>query len=355
MKKILHKVLKGSAKPPETGGRITNETVAEHRERVLAGGRKFKYPLQYTKRRILVISILISVLAALFFVLLFAWALYFGQAYDKFTYGLTRVIPVPVAKVDTNWVRYSDYLSELRSAVHYLSTKEAVNFNSNDGQRQLDYQKRLALDKSIQDTYIAHLAVAHNISVSSSEVDAFINKQITSNKLGGVSLDVYKQVISDYYDWTFDEYKDSVRKEMLSKKVNAELDTQSRQKIQQALQEISKGADFGTVAKQESEDNATKANGGDVGFVSRNSEDPNGLIEAASALQPGQYSGVLEGSNGFYIIKLLEKRDTGDVHFAKIFVAYKYVSENLANLRKQGKVKELIKVQQATTAPITQQ
>ena len=33
--------------PAEAGGRITNETVAEHRERILSEARKFKYPLQY--------------------------------------------------------------------------------------------------------------------------------------------------------------------------------------------------------------------------------------------------------------------------------------------------------------------
>src|SRR5688572_25990542 len=141
MKKMLNKIFKSSAKPPVTGGRITNETVAEHRERVLAGGRKFKYPLQYTKRRVLVISIVLSVLALLFFVAFFAWSLYFAQAYDKFTYGLTRVLPVPVAQVDGDMVRYSSYLAELRSSVHYLTTKEAVNFSSADGRRQLDYQK----------------------------------------------------------------------------------------------------------------------------------------------------------------------------------------------------------------------
>src|SRR5665811_1430574 len=32
--------------------RITNETVAEHREAVLSGARKYIYPLQHSKRRI---------------------------------------------------------------------------------------------------------------------------------------------------------------------------------------------------------------------------------------------------------------------------------------------------------------
>ena len=342
MKKLLNK-FKSSNKPPETGGRITNETVAEHRERVLAGGRKFKYPLQYTKHRVLIISIIIGVLAVILFVAFFIWQLYFAQAYDKFTYGLTRVIPVPVAKVDTEMVRYSDYLSELRSAVHYLTTKEAVNFNSADGKRQLDYQKRLALDKAVSDAYIAKLAAQNNVSVTGKDVDDFVQKQIASNKLG-VKEDVYKQVISDYYDWSFDEYKNSVRQELLSKKVNATLDKEAREKAESVIAQIATGGDFAALARELSEDPLTKGNGGDIGFVSKNSEDPNGLIAAASTLQPNQISGVIEGADGFYVVKLLEKRDTGDVHFAKIFVSYKLVAQKLAGLKKQNKINEYIKV-----------
>jgi len=345
MKKMLNKVFKQGSKPPETGGRITNETVAEHRERVLAGGRKFKYPLQYTKHRVLIISVIISVLALLVFIGFFSWQLYFAQAYDKFTYGLTRVVPVPVAKVDTELVRYSDYLSELRSAVHYLTTKEAVNFNSADGKRQLDYQKRLSLDKAISDAYIAKLAHENNVSVDSKEVDDFVRKQIASNKLG-VKEDVYRQVISDYYDWSFDEYKNSVRQELLSKKVNATLDTAAKAKVNQAFQQIGTGGDFAKIAMEQSEDPLTKVNGGDVGFVSRNSEDPNGLIAVASTLQPNQTSSTIEGTDGFYLVKLLEKRDTGDVRFAKIFVSYKLVAQKLADLKNHNKINEYIRVDQ---------
>ena len=34
---------------PEVPSRITNDTVAKHREQILAGGRRFKYPVQYIK------------------------------------------------------------------------------------------------------------------------------------------------------------------------------------------------------------------------------------------------------------------------------------------------------------------
>src|SRR5580692_3168737 len=39
---------------------ITNETIAEHRESVLSGARKYIYPLQHSKRRILVVSSFIT-------------------------------------------------------------------------------------------------------------------------------------------------------------------------------------------------------------------------------------------------------------------------------------------------------
>ena len=45
-KLLIRRKKKEQAKVPP---RITNETVAEHRERVIAGGRKFKYPIQYAR------------------------------------------------------------------------------------------------------------------------------------------------------------------------------------------------------------------------------------------------------------------------------------------------------------------
>src|SRR6478736_4302488 len=46
---------------------ITNETVAEHREDVLKGARKYKYPLQHSKHRIVVYSTGLLILAVITF------------------------------------------------------------------------------------------------------------------------------------------------------------------------------------------------------------------------------------------------------------------------------------------------
>ena len=82
------------------GHRITNETVAEHREKILAGGRRFKYPVQYAKHRLVINTIVISVVALLLVVFVVWWQLYSMQNTSTFFYRITRVIPLPVASVD---------------------------------------------------------------------------------------------------------------------------------------------------------------------------------------------------------------------------------------------------------------
>ncbi len=347
MKKLLNKLKKkkqpiAQANPAGSSLRITNETVAEHRERILAGGRKFKYPLQYPKHRVVAITIALVLLLGISLAGITAWQLYGTQNTSKFMHRITEVLPLPVAEIDGKAVRYSDYLLELRSALHYLSTKEAVNFSSDDGKRQMDYQKRLALNKATENAYVEKLAKERGVDVSGQELQEFIEREIKNNSLG-VTEDVYRQVIKDYYDWSFDDYRASVKKQLLRKKLMAKIDVDGKQKIQGLLTAIRQGADFSEQAKQQSEDAVSKMTGGDVGFVGKDVDDPNGLIKAAEALQPGQVSEVVDGVDGFYLVKLIEKRDN-DIHFAKLFVAYKTFNQKLEALKKEGKIKEFITV-----------
>lgn len=57
---MIKKLAKRKRTKKELPVRITNDTVAEHRERVLAGGRRHKYPVQYTKHRLVWNTIIIS-------------------------------------------------------------------------------------------------------------------------------------------------------------------------------------------------------------------------------------------------------------------------------------------------------
>ena len=116
MKKLLRSRKNRNTQQP--AARITNETVAEHRERILAGGRRFKYPVQYARHRLVINTILISIVALVAITAFVWWQLYPQQNSSTLFYRITRALPLPVATVEGQSVRYSDYLVGYRSQAH---------------------------------------------------------------------------------------------------------------------------------------------------------------------------------------------------------------------------------------------
>ncbi len=72
------------------------------------------------------------------------------------------------------------------------------------------------------------------------------------------------------------------------------------------LAQLQAGADFATLARQQSTDPGSKDKGGDLGWFGKGVMDPP-FEAAAFALQPGQLSAVIQGANGYHIIQLLER------------------------------------------------
>src|SRR5581483_5186206 len=102
--------------------RITNDTVADHREDVLSSARKYIYPLQHSKHRVVRISVSIFLIVIVGFLLVCGLDLYKFQGTSGFIYDVTKILPFPVAKVDNTWVSYESYLFELRRNMHYYVT-----------------------------------------------------------------------------------------------------------------------------------------------------------------------------------------------------------------------------------------
>jgi len=115
-----------------------------------------------------------------------------------------------------------------------------------------------------------------------------------------------------YYEEHQAEYqKEEVRARQivatLPPQATAEQKEQKRAVLTKALESVKAGTSFAEVAKEVSEDAATKANGGDMGFVSRGQKPP-AVDEALFALEPGQVSAVLETPGGLTLLKAEEKR-----------------------------------------------
>lgn len=346
MKKFLKEKLQKVRKQEEEDrpSRITNETVAEHREQILAGGRRFKYPIQVAKHRLVIMSVAIGIVTVAVLILIGWQQLYLAQNTSKFMYRLTQLIPVPVATVDGEAVRYSDFLKKYRSSIHALQQQNSINLRTADGKRQADYIKRTQLDTVEKDTYAVKLARENKVVVTNEEVDVFINKDLASKS---VSLEAYeKTVLSSFYDWTLADYREVVRTELLKRKVSFHIDTAAKKETQAIQKRLVGGEDFATVAKAVSDDIGTKDAGGDVGELPLDNQDSNGLIAAAKGMNVGQLSVPIEGTDGYYLIKLIAKTDTA-VHYSQIKVDLTEFDKKFDGVKKANKIKEHIKVERS--------
>ena len=85
----------------------------------------------------------------------------------------------------------------------------------------------------------------------------------------------------------------------------------ARDQAAKLLAELKNGADFATLAKENSSDKGSAIKGGDLGFFERGRMVPE-FAEAVFALkQPGDLTGVVETKFGLHIIRLEDKRPAG--------------------------------------------
>jgi peptidyl-prolyl cis-trans isomerase C len=87
------------------------------------------------------------------------------------------------------------------------------------------------------------------------------------------------------------------------KKPKALTTDEARKKAESILQRIRTGEDFATLAKDNSNDPRSKANGGDLGYVERGQMGAE-FDQAAFSLKPGEVSGIVETRDGFDIIRV---------------------------------------------------
>ena len=344
MKKTLNKLFKRNQQP--ISSRITSETVAQHREQILAGGRRFKYPIQYARHRLVINAIIISVVSLIVVVVIGWWQLYPSQNTSEFMYRITKVIPVPVATIDGQSVLYSDYLMKYRSSLHYLEQKEQLSLKTDDGKRQVEYIKQQSMQDAIADAYAVKLAKDMNISVSASELEGFLKSQRQSSS-GEISQQTYNAVILDYYGWSPDEYKHATERKLLRQNVAYSMDKTAESAvsvIKKALKD-NQSTEFKSIVSLDVIKNMkVKVNFGTSGLVPKDNQD-GGLSLAASKLSKSQISSVVKSSmgDGYYFVKLIDINET-QVSYEYIQIPLTTFTNSLNKMMNTKKVDKYIKI-----------
>ena len=315
------------------------EKVEERREEVLAQGRKFKYPLQYTKHRIVVNTVLIAFII-MAFVAVGGWlALYKFQMTDEILYRATTIIPVSVAEVDGEKVRFSDYLMLYRSSLSSIEQQAGKLGNDVDADYVRTKYKRAALDNAEQYAYAAKLARENDVTVTDEDVAAEFERH---RQVGGIDRNEegFLKILRDNFGLSKSEYERMLHLNLLRAKVMAKIDDEANATADQVEKIL---AENGGNLKGAYEKLGGKVTYEETGGLVDSRNIDGGRASEATKLEAGQQSGrfISINGDGYYFVKLIAKTNT-EVNFVSIFVPFNKFDQLFAELKENGKISEAI-------------
>lgn len=303
------------------------EKVEERREEVLAQGRKFKYPLQYAKHKLMINTIIVS-LVALVLMVVAGWAmLYKFQDTGDMIYRVTQVLPVPVAEVDGAKVRYSDYLMIYRSNLMTAEQQGGQLGTGEDADAVRRQYKQAALASAVEYSYALKLGRERGITVTEEEVDKAFDEH---RKVGGVerSEEGFLKILRDNFGMNKSEYRRMLYLSLMRAKVTQAVDDKAREQaaeVERILQETE--GDLHQAA------DAVAATYEETGRLVDNMNVDGGRSTMAMTLEAGQVSERFLSSNGdgYYFVKLVDKTSS-EVNYASLKISFSQFDEMMAEL-----------------------
>ena len=317
--------------------------VEKRREEVLARGKKFKYPLQYTKHKVVVNTIIVGLVSLLLLATAGWVALYRFQSLDNIMYRISTVVPVTVAKIDGEAVRFSDYLRTVRSSLKALGQQAGLEGDDNGDDLAVirEQYKRMALTQAEDLTYALKLGRELEITVSDEEVEKVFNEH---RRVGGTerSEESFLKVLEANFGLSKIEYKRMLYLALMRAKVEQKIDTEANElakTIERRLKE--NGGDFEAVQTELGE----RVQLEDTGGLIDNKNVDGGRSGKAYSLEVGQISEQFASSNGdgYYFVKTLEKdAEARKVHYVSLYIKFTEFEKRLNKVREEGLVKEYI-------------
>ena len=332
-------------KKKELKKQVTTETIEDHREEVLAKGRKFKYPFQYAKHRLVINAILIGVVSVLLLVGAGWLLLYQLQSTNDMLYRFTKVIPLPVAKVDGENVRFSDYLMILKSSLAALEAQEgAFDGSKEEAEVMWRQYQRQALDSAVEFTYALKLARELEIEVTREMIEEAGREHRT---VDGVerSEESFTKIILANFGLQVEEYERLLLLSLTRREVAAAIDRDANSLAEEVWELLeSGGGDFAGVAGALAGKVSYEATGGLVSTMNLDG----GRAAVANGLKVGQWSErfVSRNGDGFYFVKLLAK-DDGLVEYVSLKIPFGEFERRMKRLREEGSVEEHVRLGRA--------
>lgn len=338
--KISEKIKARREKKANNSGAITQQNIEESREEIISKGKKFKYPFQYAKHRLMINAILIGVVAIGAFALVGWVQLYKAQNTGEVMYRFTRALGLSVAEVDGVKVRFSDYLMLYRSSIASVERQQGKFDDSESSKQQMAYYKRQALTSAEDYTFAMAKLEEAGKSVTDEEIDEIIeeHKIIDGEKR---SDEAFEGIIRDNFGLSIKEYRRLIMLSLAKKKASVEFDKDAKSLADEIVVALAENNNMEAVAKKyDGNELISYEIVEDVEYLNLDS----GRATTASKLENvGDISDcfVSKNGDGYYIVKLLGKSET-KVSYASIWIRFKWLDTEMTKLRDDGKVTEKI-------------
>ncbi|MBI4092449.1 MAG: peptidylprolyl isomerase [Candidatus Kerfeldbacteria bacterium] len=264
---------------------------------------------------------------------------------------VSRLVPLPTATVNGQWLSYYNFLDAIDTLNISLSKPEVLRASGFSTKPTLGQLQTLVLERMVKDAIVEQLAAKRGVVVTPAALDAEI-KKLTSQT--GSPADVEQQIRA-LYGWDLNTFSQRVVKpflirQRLQESISADdkINADQIKAAESAWQRVKAGKEDFKVLAAELNQDSTKNTEGDLGIFGRG-ERVQALEDAVFALEVGQTSGIVRTVEGFHILKLLEKipadpaSDQGErVHAAHIFILAKQLDQWLFEQTKQQRVTILL-------------
>jgi parvulin-like peptidyl-prolyl isomerase len=231
--------------------------------------------------------------------------------------------------------------------------QQGVDPNSDQGKEALKGLREQVLAQLIDDALVEQEAKKQNINVSPNDINDHV-QQVINDAGSQAKFDQYLKNNQLTLQDLCQQIRANLFGEVMIAQVTQNLPTRveqvhvahilfaKKEDADAALQKLKSGTAFAALAKQVSQDEATRDNGGDLGWFPRNVMPPE-FEQAAFALQPGEISGVVSTQLGLHILKLLE-RDAARALLPDLIQNQRLAAYNtwLEGLRAKAKIEKLL-------------
>ncbi|MEJ5309047.1 MAG: peptidylprolyl isomerase [Anaerolineae bacterium] len=220
------------------------------------------------------------------------------------------------ALVNGQPILLADYEREVALYVESMAAA-GQDASTAEGQDALEQGRVLVLEMMINQVLIEQAAQAAGVVVTDEDLDATI--QTLREETGE---EAFQQWLTDQ-GMSLEEFRVRLRRDMIATQMaNRAVEVvpthgehiharhilaNSEEEARQILAQLQAGGDFVSLARTYSQDTSTRDTGGDLGFFPRGILTAPEVEAAAFALEPGQFSDVIQSSMGYHIVQLVER------------------------------------------------